>query len=100
VFSVLISLGVVAGGCTTVGDDAAQAPVQEMSDARQAVSAAQRAGGYRYAPDRLRSAERLLERATELLARGNYSAARHAAVEARRAAMAAHRAARDVHREY
>lgn len=99
VLGLLIGLGAGAG-CAAPGEDATGAPVQEMSDARQAVSAAQRAGGYRFAPERLHSAERLLEEAAELLADGKYAAARTAAVRARRDAMAAHRAASGRHRGF
>lgn len=99
VLCLMIGLG-AGGGCAAFGGDAARAPVQEMSDARQAVSAAQRAGGHRFAPHRLQSAERLLEEAAELLADGDYAAARTAAVQARRDAMAAHQAVRDRRRDF
>ncbi len=70
------------------------APVQEMSDARQAVRAAQAAGAGDAAPERLAEAERLVDEAQTLLQRFDYRGAQHAAVEARRVAVEALDAAR------
>lgn len=65
------------------------APVQEMSNARQAVDAAREARAERYAPEDFGKAERLLKRATAALQSGNYSEARASAVAARQAAVSA-----------
>lgn len=73
-------------------------PVQEMSDARQAIKAAREAQADEYAPQKLRSAEDSMELATRTLEQGEYEAARMAAtvakalaIKARDAAMAASR---------
>lgn len=83
----LLALAAVAG--------CASAPVQEMSNARQAIGAAQAVQAEEYAPERLKSAERLLGRAERELDAGRYGKARrHAqaaweeAVEARSLAIA------------
>lgn len=76
----LILLGLLLAGCAAVP------PVQEMSDARQAISAAREAGAAQYASDRLNQAESLLESAEEYLTWNNssgYWSARRAAVNAK-----------------
>lgn len=70
------------------------APVQEMSDARQAVRAAQAAGADEHAPERLADAIRLIESAQKDLQRHDYRSAQQAAVEARRCALEALETAR------
>ncbi len=67
-------------------------PVQEMSDARQAIAAAREAGARQLAGDRLGEAEELLEEAEKYLQAGgstNYWQARQAAVSAKEAAFEA-----------
>ena len=64
----------------------ASAPVQEMSDARQAIQAAEEAGAAQYAPDALSEAKRLLTSAERKLQREAYQSARIDAREARRRA--------------
>ena len=68
---------------------AAGPPVQEMSDARQAIAAAEESNAATLAPEQLSEARRLLEEAesqlrdrTYVLARGNAIRARSRAVEA------------------
>jgi hypothetical protein len=68
-------------------------PVQEMSNARQAVKAAKKAGAEQYAPDVMADAERLLKSATANLNKGEYRAARDQAEQARAKAMEARRLA-------
>lgn len=70
------------------------APVQEMSDARQAVRAAQAAGAAEYAPDQLANAVRLIDSAQDDLRRHEYRSAQQSAVEARRRALEALEASR------
>lgn len=65
------------------------APVQEMSDARQAVRAAQAAGAHERAPVELAAAQALIGQAEQYLARHAYRPARDAAVDARRRAVRA-----------
>ena len=58
-------------------------PVQEMSDARQAIRSAEAAGAVRRSPDILRAAQILLERAQARLEAGAYDDARRYALDAR-----------------
>jgi hypothetical protein len=67
----------------------AGAPVQEMSDARQAVRAAQAAGAEERAPAELAEAQRLIADAQESLQRHEYGQAQDTAVQARRQALRA-----------
>ena len=67
----------------------ASAPVQEMSDARQAISAARAAGAEVRAPADFRAAQSAIERAESRLQVHEYSQARIDAVEAKREASAA-----------
>ncbi|VAX03059.1 hypothetical protein MNBD_GAMMA20-1686 [hydrothermal vent metagenome] len=64
-------------------------PVQEMSDARQAVEAAHQADARIYAPEELQAAENLLQRAEEALTEGYYRQAREDAEAAREQAVSA-----------
>lgn len=70
------------------------APVQEMSDARQAIQAAEEAGAATIAPEALNDAKRLLTSAERKLQREAYASARQDAREARRRAAEALEAAR------
>lgn len=65
----------------------ATAPVQEMSDARQAIYSAEAAGANQRAPDTLLAAQNLLQEAQKYLAAGDYDEARRYALEARDAAI-------------
>lgn len=64
-------------------------PVQEMSDARQALKAAREASAEQYAPQKLRSAEDSMELAIRTLEQGEYEAARMAATVAKALAIKA-----------
>lgn len=64
----------------------AAAPVQELSDARQAIAAARMAGGEQYTPETLSNAETLVADASVRLHRGEYREARDAALWAKRKA--------------
>ena len=75
-------LAALMAGCVT-------APVQEMSDAHQALQAAEEVGAQREATDTYATAVELLRRAEEALNRGDYNSARERALEAKRAALAA-----------
>jgi hypothetical protein len=59
------------------------APVQEMSNARQAIRAARDAGAEKAAPQKLNEAEALLNRAEDSLERRAYREARRSAIAAR-----------------
>ena len=76
------------GGC-------AGAPVQEMSNARQAVRAAERAGAPTVAPELMSESKQLLKSAESYLRRGDYRAARDEAELARTKAVEARRVAED-----
>jgi Domain of unknown function (DUF4398) len=58
-------------------------PVQEMSNARQAIKAARDAGAGNKAPDTLHEAEALLDRAEDNLQKRAYKDARRDAIAAR-----------------
>jgi hypothetical protein len=64
-------------------------PVQEMSDARQAIQAARTAGAPTRAPDDFSAAQAAIERAESHLQLHEYTRARMAAVEAKHDASAA-----------
>jgi hypothetical protein len=71
----------------------AGAPVQEMSNARQTIRAAQDAGAAQYAPDPLNEAQNLLSQAETALHRHEYRNARNHAMAAHdKAAEALHEA--------
>ena len=78
----LAALGVTAA-CVT------SPPVQEMSDARQAISAAEEADAARLAPESLRDARRFLEAAEQQLLQEAYGLARANAVRAKNRAVQA-----------
>jgi hypothetical protein len=67
----------------------ASAPVQEMSDARQAIRAAQNAGASQKASEKLESAQALLSAAEKSLQKRLYRAAKRDAVAARNEAVEA-----------
>ncbi len=64
-------------------------PVQEMSNARQAVEAARQANAQVYAPEELLAAENLLQQDEKALAEGYYREAREDAEAAREQAVSA-----------
>jgi hypothetical protein len=69
--------------------------VQEVSDARQALSAAEAAGAERYSPEAFQRAQTLLREAETRLSRGAYFDARRYAVDARFEAIRARESAVD-----
>ncbi len=69
------------------------APIQEMSDARQAIDAARAAGAVQYAPGQLEKAESELESAEMLLHDRHFSAAGKRARNARDEAIRARKKA-------
>jgi hypothetical protein len=70
------------GGCAGM-------PLQEMSDARQAIRAAERAGAEKHAPQLLEEARTLVERARQSMHKGEYREAKDDAELARSKAMEA-----------
>ncbi len=76
-FLILAALAATLSACETAP------PVQEMSDARQAIAVAREAGASDLAAVELLEAERYLEQAQKNLNRREYNEAREAAVEAR-----------------
>lgn len=81
-----VLLSVLLAGCAMV-------PAQEMSDARQAIQAAETAGAAEYAPRVLGLAQALLDQALAELAVEDYAAARRSAHAAKEAAIQAREAA-------
>jgi hypothetical protein len=67
----------------------AGAPVQQMSDARQAINAARAAGAADHAPTQLAAAAQLLDGAERALQQHRYRVARRQAEEARMRAISA-----------
>jgi len=67
----------------------ASLPIQEMSDARQAINAARDAGAEQFAVTAFCEAERLLDVAESALERKDYESSRQAAVEAKKQAVIA-----------
>jgi hypothetical protein len=86
--TVALLSGAVLAGC-------AGAPVQEMSNARQAVKAAERAGAATVAPDVMGEARLRLKSAESHLRRGEYRDAREEAELARTKAVEARRLAEE-----
>lgn len=76
------------GACAT-------APVQALSNARQAIAAAERAGAARLAPEHLATAKQRLDAAIKALHYPNYERARKRAIRARRAAVQALKRSRE-----
>lgn len=79
----LVAILLVTGACGS------GPPVQEMSDARQAISVAREAGAAEHAPVDLRAAEDSLNDALRNLTRKEYGLARDDAVLAKNKALAA-----------
>jgi uncharacterized protein (UPF0333 family) len=81
--SLLLAACLLAAGCQTAP------PVQEMSDARQAISVAIEAGAEEYAAADLKAAKAYLDSAERYLSTRNYAIARREAVEAKTKALEA-----------
>lgn len=73
------------GGCSEL-------PVQEVSDARQALESALAVGGEHYSPHALAQAQLLIDEALQDLAAGDYHSARAAALTAKQRAIYAREA--------
>jgi hypothetical protein len=82
-------IAVAALACALLAGCATAPPVQEMSDARQAIAAAEEASADERAPDTLNDARRFLETAENLLRQEAYGAARINAVRAKNRAVQA-----------
>jgi uncharacterized iron-regulated membrane protein len=70
-------------------------PLQQLSDARQAIRAAERAGAEKHAPQLLDEARALVESARQATHTGDYREARDDAEQARAKAMEARRIAEE-----
>ncbi len=79
----LIAILLIAAGCGT------SPPVQEMSDARQAIAAAKEAGAEQTAAEDIRAAEAYLDSAQRKLTERAYAQARRDALQAKSKALAA-----------
>jgi hypothetical protein len=88
-FRVCLTLAALAlAGCVSAP------PVQEMSDARQAINAAEAAMAGRAAPDALRDAQRFLAEAEQQIQQQAYGPARFNAIRAKNRAALALRSSR------
>ncbi|MGD8926533.1 MAG: DUF4398 domain-containing protein [Thioalkalispiraceae bacterium] len=76
-------LVVLFSGCATT------APVQEMSNARQTIASALEVKAEIYAPEHIKTAEKLMAQATDALESGDYELAREYAVSAQQYAVKA-----------
>lgn len=74
-------------------------PVQEMSDARQAIKAAEGANAAVHAPERLSKARSHLKEAEQKLQKKAYNSAKHDAIQAKNQALEALRASAAANRE-
>jgi len=79
--SAVLAAMLVVAGCT------ASAPVQEMSDARQAITAAKEAGAAEYAADELDAAVEFLNSAENYLKNDSFLFARRDAIAAKSKAL-------------
>ena len=77
----LIAIILIGAGCGTAP------PVQEMSDARQAIAAAKEAGAAQSAAEDLRAAEAFLDSAQRKLSERAYGQARRDALQAKSKAL-------------
>ncbi|SRR5690554_982603 len=82
-------LSLLVLGCAT-------APVQELSDARQALKAARAANGDLYTPEMMEQAEFSITQAVTRLSSGDYRQAREAALAAKHYAVLARQASLSV----
>ena len=80
--AVAIAAAVLVGACQS-------APVQEMSDARQAISVAQEAGAEQHAASLMQLAVDRLQTAERFLSEHQYAQARQDAVSAKKTALEA-----------
>lgn len=90
-FLLVFTISALLAGCAVV-------PAQEMSDARQAIQAAEAAAAEDHAPRALGLARALLEQAELELAVKDFSAARRSARASKSAAIQAREAADDASR--
>jgi hypothetical protein len=91
--ALLTLIALVAAGCVTAP------PVQEMSDARQAISAAEQADAGRVAGDTLADARRFLAEAEQQIQQQAYGPARMNAVRAKNRAVLALRSSQSRDRD-
>lgn len=85
------ALVLMATGWAAMLVGCAAMPVQEMSDARQAIEAAAQAGGDQKAPQQMQEARAALTQAETALKNVQYKMARHLAQQARAKAIEAQR---------
>lgn len=76
----MLAMVLVVAGCQS-------APVQEMSDARQAISVAKKAGAEQHAPGDLKAAMDYLQSAQSFIGARDYEMARQDAVNAKASAL-------------
>lgn len=87
--AILYALALLVGAVLMLSGCATTPPVQEMSDARQALRAAEEARAPDLAGDTYQRSRELLEQAETRLQQGEYRSARYKAKEAKRLAIEA-----------
>ena len=87
----MLFIGAVVATLSLVSACETAPPVQEMSDARQAIAVAREAGAEAYAAEQLIAAEQYLQRAEQNLNDHHYAEARADALEAKKRALDARR---------
>ena len=86
---ILVTVAVLISALLFINSCAINPPVQEMSDARQALSAAKDAQAEKYAKESYDKAKSLLEEARSYLEDGDFFSAQSLAIEAKLEATAA-----------
>ena len=89
--SIMLFFGAVVATLSLVSACETAPPVQEMSDARQAIAVAREAGAEAHAAAQLIAAEQFLESAERNLSDNHYAQARRDALEAKELALDARR---------
>lgn len=84
-FLLLIAFIAIIASCAVT-----QPPVQEMSNARQSIKAAEEVGAEKFASELLIAAKEQLQDATNKLEAGEYDEARQCALDAKEFAIKAH----------
>lgn len=85
----LLILGAALASLSSISGCVTAPPIQEMSDARQAIAAAEQANAARLAPDPLADAHRFIATAEGQLREESYAAARANALRAKNRAVQA-----------
>ena len=80
---IIVTITILCSTMLFIVSCTANPPVQEMSDARQALNAARDAQAEHYAENKYKKAKELLEEARSNLEKGDYYTAKYLAIEAK-----------------